>query len=146
MSLTRYNRNGLLARDPFALARDFFGTDFVPTTQKAVEFAPGFDVKETESAYVISADLPGVKDEDVDISLSGKYLTISGKRDSEEKKDGESFHVYERTFGSFTRTFALPNNADADAVSADLSSGVLQVTVAKKAQKQPRKIAIKTQK
>jgi len=147
MSLTRYtHRNGLMARDPFAFARDFFGEDFAPLAKKPAQFSPGFEVKESESAYLITADVPGVKDEDIEVSLSGKYLTITGKRDAEAKKDGETYHVYERSFGTFTRAFALPNNADPDAVTADLKNGVLCVTVAKKAQAQPRKIVITNEK
>lgn len=146
MSLTRYQRNGLLARDPFSFARDFFGAEFAPLAKKQADFAPAFEVKETKAAYIISADVPGVKEEDIEISLSGKQLTISGKREAEEKQEGENFYVYERSFGSFARSFALPSNADGEAVSANVKSGVLSVSVAKKAQAQPRKISISTEK
>ena len=145
-NLMRYTRNGRLARDPFALARDFFGNDAWPMTvsREPVTFAPKFDVKETDDAYVITADMPGVKDEDLDLSLTGNHLTISGKREAENKRDEDNFHIYERQFGSFSRSFLLPDEADGDAVTADLKDGVLVLTVAKRTQAKAKKIALKS--
>jgi HSP20 family protein len=91
------------------------------------ELSPRFDVKQTKDAFVINADLPGVKDEDLDVSLKGALLTISGKREA---------------YGTFTRSFSLPDSVDGERVTADLKNGVLTVVVPKKPEAQPRKIAV----
>ena len=136
------------ARDPFTIARNLFGFD--PFYGSAVvgngkqAFAPSFEVKEKKEGYVISADVPGVKEGDIDISMHGNVLTVSGSRASEERNEGETYFVYERQYGSFSRSFALPDEADAEAIEARLVDGVLTLEVAKKAESQPRKIAIRT--
>jgi HSP20 family protein len=106
-------------------------------------FIPSFEVKETKDGYVFKADLPGVKEGDLDISLSSNTLTVSGKRESEEREEGETWYAYERSYGSFTRSFTLPEGANADAASADLREGVLTLTVPKRPEAQPKKIAVK---
>jgi len=89
---------------------------------------PRFFVKEQADGYVLTADLPGVKDEDLDITLAAGRLTVAGKREG---------------YGEFKRVFALPESVDGEQVSAELKSGVLTLTVPKKAAAQPRKIALK---
>ena len=108
-----------------------------------VEFVPTFEVKETRDGYVFKADLPGVKEGDLDISLSGNTVTVSGKREAEEKNEGETWYAYERSYGSFTRTFTLPEGANADDAHAELREGVLTLTVPKRPEAQPKKIAVK---
>ncbi len=130
--------------DPFALTRNFFGLEpFRFELAKNETFLPKFEVKETEDAFVLAADLPGVKQEAVELSLDKNRLTISGSREAEQRKEGESYHLYERSYGSFARTFALPENVDADGIAADLSDGVLTVKLPKVAEAKPRKISIK---
>ncbi len=126
----------LLRWDPF---RDDFGA---LQSWTAGEFTPRFDVKETKEAYVLKADLPGLKDEDVEVSLNGNVLTISGKREEEHKDEGEQYYAMERSYGSFTRSFSLPNGADGEHVSADLKNGVLTVHIPLRPEAQPKKIAI----
>lgn len=104
-----------------------------------------FDVKETKDAYVFKADLPGVKEQDIDLSLTGNRLTISGKREREEKHEDERMFTWERSWGSFTRSFTLPEGVDAEHVSADLRDGVLTVNVPKTPETQPKKISIGAQ-
>jgi HSP20 family protein len=106
------------------------------------EFAPRFDVKETKDAYVLKADLPGLKDEDVEVSLNGKMLTISGKREEEHKEEGEQYYSMERSYGSFARSFSLPDSVDGEHVSAELKNGVLTVNIPMRPEAQPKKIAI----
>jgi HSP20 family protein len=145
MSLVRNAPNGTSAtryRDPFAVARDLLGWDFY-TTRPASAFAPAFEVKETSDAFVVKADLPGVAEADLDINLHNNVLTVTGARQSEERKDGESYTLYERQFGSFSRSFALPDMADGERVEAKLDNGVLTLTIGKKAEAKPRKIALK---
>jgi len=91
----------------------------------------------------VKADVPGVEEKDLDVSLHNGVLTISGHRASEEKKEGEAFALYERQYGSFSRSFSLPDTADGDRVEAKLDAGVLTLTIWKKAEAKPRKIELK---
>ena len=99
-------------------------------------------MKETKDAYVFKADLPGVKEEDVELSLSGNMLTISGKKEEEHKEESEQYYAMERTYGSFSRSFSLPDSVDSEHVTAELKGGVLAVNVPKRPEAQPKKIAI----
>ena len=126
----------LLRWEPF---RDDFSA--VPSWTGG-EFMPRFDVKETKDAYVLKADLPGLKDEDVDVSLNGNVLTISGKREEEHRDEGEQYYAMERSYGSFARSFSLPDSVDGEQVSADLKNGVLTVRLPVRPGAQPKKIAI----
>jgi HSP20 family protein len=106
------------------------------------EYMPKFDVKENKNAYVLRADVPGVKEEDIDLSLNGNLLTVSGKRDDERREEGEQYYSVERSYGTFSRSFSLPDGIDASAISADLKSGVLTVQIPKRPEAQPRKITL----
>jgi len=105
-------------------------------------FAPRFDVKETRDAYVFTADMPGVRDDDLEISVTGNHLTISGRREEEERQEDEQYYAYERSFGTFTRNFSLPEGADPDRVNAEFKNGVLRVSVGKRPEVQPRRVSI----
>ena len=83
-----------------------------------------------------------MREEDLEISLTGNRLAISGHREQEKREQGETYYASERSYGAFSRAFTLPEGTDADNVKADLKNGVLQVTVPKKPEVQPRKIAI----
>jgi HSP20 family protein len=154
MSLIRRNNNdrGLSQNrgvDPFEVMRDLLQWDPFRELSRGVAggavtgFLPSFEVKETKDSYVFKADLPGVKQEDLNISLTGNRLTISGQRNEEKKDEGETHFVYERSFGSFSRSFSLPEGIDAEHVQADLKDGVLNVVVPKKPEVQPKRILIK---
>ncbi len=138
------------AWDPFRLMRDMLRWDpyreLDTVFGQAVErsFAPTFEVKETKDAYVFRADLPDVKDSDLEISLTGNRLSISGRREQERHEQGDTFYASERAYGSFTRSFTLPEGIDGDNVSADLKHGVLTLSVPKKPEVQPRKVTINT--
>jgi HSP20 family protein len=131
-----------MPRDPFTLARELFSWDpFYGGRPTA--FAPAFEVKETNDAFVVKADVPGVDEKDLDVALHNGVLTVSGSRGAEERHEGESYALYERQYGSFTRSFALPDIADGERIEAKLDNGVLTLTIAKKAEAKPRKISIK---
>ncbi len=130
-------------RSPFGLARDLLGWDPFTYGRTAQTFTPTFEVKETAEAFVVRADLPGVKDTDLDVSVHNGVLSISGSRAAEQRQEGDSFYVYERQFGAFSRSFGLPESADADKVEARLEQGVLHLTIGKKVQAKPRKIELK---
>jgi HSP20 family protein len=133
--------------DPLRRMRELFDWDpfaeMMPYHGAAVaEFEPRFEVKETKDSYVFRADLPGVDEKDLDIGLTGNRLTISGTRRCEERKEDERFYAYECSYGSFTRSFTLPDGIDGDHVSADLKDGVLKLVVPKRPETQPRKITL----
>ena len=106
-------------------------------------FAPAFEAKDTPESFVLKADLPGVDEKNLDVSIDKGVLTVTGSRAAEQRKDGESYTVYERRFGSFSRSFQLPDIADADKVEAKLENGVLTLTIGKKAEAKPKKIAVR---
>ncbi len=105
-------------------------------------FAPDFDVKETPESFVFTADLPGVAEKDLQVQLTGNRLSISGKRESEKSEQNETFYTTERTYGTFTRSFMLPEGVDADKAHAHLKDGVLSVAIPKRPETQPRKINV----
>ena len=146
MALVRNNNGGnggRLARDPYSLARELLNWDPFFAGRPASAFAPSFEVKETTDSFVVKADVPGVDEKDLDIALHNGVLTVSGSRQSEERKEGESFALYERQYGSFSRSFQLPDIADGERIDASLTNGVLTLTIAKKAEAKPRKIQLK---
>jgi HSP20 family protein len=146
MSLVRNtsgNQGRALARDPYSLARELLGWDPFFGDRQVSAFAPTFEVKETNEAFTLRADVPGVEEKDLDIAIHNGVLTVSGHREAEERKEGESYALYERQYGSFTRSFALPDIADSEKIDAKLDKGVLTLLVPKRAEAKPRKIAIK---
>ncbi len=147
MALVRSNANGtrpsINVRDPYSLARELLNWDPFVSARPASAFAPAFEVKETNDSFVLRADVPGVAEKDLDIAVHNGVLTVSGSRSAEERKEGESYALYERQYGSFSRSFALPDMADGERIEAKLDNGVLTLTVAKKAEAKPRKIEIK---
>ena len=125
--------------DPFReMTPSWFGQ---PPAETA--FVPAFEVKETKDSFLFKADLPGIKEADIEVKLAGDRLTISGKREAEREEKDDTYYAYERQFGSFLRTFTLPDGFDAEHVFADLKDGVLTVVVPKKPLAQARMIAIK---
>jgi len=130
-------------RDPFAMARELLSWDPFFTGRPATAFSPAFEVKETTEAFVVRADLPGVSESDLDIAVHNSVLTVSGSRQAEERKEGENYALYERQYGSFSRSFSLPDTADGERIEAKLDNGVLTLTIAKKVDAKPRKIALR---
>jgi HSP20 family protein len=108
-------------------------------------FSPQVDVAETDKEIVVSAELPGLDDKDIDVSLSQGMLTISGEKKQEQEKKGRSYFRVERSYGSFQRSIALPSEVDTGKVDAVFRKGVLTITLPKVGAAQARKkIAIKT--
>ncbi len=106
-------------------------------------FMPDFEVKETDGTYVIRADVPGISEKDLEVSISGNLLTVSGKREEEKKEEGEKFYTYERSYGSFTRSFVLPEGVDTEHVASELKDGVLTLALPRAEKAATRKIEIK---
>ena len=129
---------GLMRWDPFREIAPLGLKEPMP------EFDAAFEIKETKEDYLFKADVPGIKESDLSINLSGNRLTVSGKREEEKKQESETYFSYERSYGSFTRSFTLPEGVDAEKVNANLKDGVLTITVPKKPEAQPKKVSIKT--
>jgi HSP20 family protein len=137
--------------DPFVALRDLMRWDpfreIAPawSSLAGTAFAPAFEVKETKEGFVFTADLPGVAEKDLQVQLSENRLSISGKRESEKTEQGDTFYTSERSYGSFTRSFTLPEGVDRDKLRAELKNGVLSVTAPKRPEAQPKKINVASQ-
>ena len=107
------------------------------------EWSPAVDITEDEKSYVIKAELPEVKKEDVRVTLENGVLTLTGERKFEKEEKGRKYHRIERAYGTFSRSFALPENVDASKVNAAYKDGMLTVTVAKSEQAKPKQIEVK---
>ena len=114
----------------------------VMSDERFASFDPAFEIKETKDGYLFKADLPGVKLSDIDVSVTGNRLQISGKREAEKEDRGDTYYTYERTYGSFSRAFTLPDSADAGKINADLRDGVLTVVAPKTLESTPKKIPV----
>lgn len=136
--------------DPFQRMREMMGLDPMEELGRLLAgggtaggaFIPAFEVKETQDAYIFKADLPGVDEKDIDITLTGDRLTITGKREMEQQNTSDRFYAYERTYGSFTRSFTLPEGVNPDNVNVELKNGVLTLNLPKRPDVQPRKIKV----
>lgn len=129
----------LMSWDPFREMAPLLGIE----GETEERFAPTFSVKETQAAYVFKADLPGVEEKNVEVTVTANRLTVNGKREEEKHEEGELHYACERTFGAFTRSFTLPEGIDVERVEAELKGGVLTVVVPKSPELHPRKVTIK---
>ena len=126
----------LLSWDPF--------TEFAPTKLAGIEeYLPAFEVKENKEGFLIKADVPGVKEADLEVKVTNNRLIVSGKRESEKTEKGDTFHTYERSYGSFTRGFMLPEGVNGEAIKAELKEGVLTIELPRLPEARPRTIAVK---
>ncbi len=107
-------------------------------------FSPAFEVKEVKNAYLFKADVPGVKESDIEVHLTGNRLTISGSRSQEVEESSDTYYSCGCSYGDFSRSFTLPEGTDAENIHADLKSGVLTVAVPKRPEAQSKKIAVKS--
>ena len=145
MALIRYAP----ARRSYAVAGDFnrlFGSLFDTPTGAAPSAArrwtPATDLVETESEYVLKADLPGLGKDDVKIEVEDSVLTVSGERKSEHEERKDGYYRIERASGSFRRSLRLPDGVDAAAIAASFENGVLEVHVPKPEQRKPQRVEI----
>lgn len=109
---------------------------------QAAQFAPPVDIVETEKGYELSADLPGLTAENVDISVEDGVLSISGERKIETTEEKKGYRRIERSFGSFKRAFTLPKGASADQITARFEHGQLKIVVPKPVSVLPRKVKV----
>lgn len=97
------------------------------------DWAPSVDISETDTAYLIKGEIPGVKKEDVKVTLEDGMLTIKGERKQEKEEKGKKFHRVECSYGSFMRSFRMPDDADENKVKAEFKDGIINVTLSKSA-------------
>ncbi len=106
------------------------------------EWSPAADISETDKEYLVRAELPGMKKEDVRVTLSDGALTIEGERKQQKEEKDEKYHRIETSYGSFSRTFSLPDNIKPDAIRCESHDGVLTVHIPKTEQMKPKEIAV----
>ena len=124
--------------------RIFGGSMFEPKFLRGEGWLPAIDVSENDTEVVVHAEVPGIAPEDLDVSVLGTTLTISGTKREKTEKRGQDFYQCERRFGEFRRAVELPESVDPDKVTADTEEGVVCVRIGKRAGVKPRHIAIRT--
>jgi len=136
---------------PMRAMRDLFRWDpfremspFAASPEEVATFSPSFEVTENKDAYLFKADVPGINKENLEITTTGNRLQISGKRDQDNEIRTDTIYTYERQYGSFCRSFTLPEGADLEHARSELKDGVLTLAVPKKPDAQSKKIAIST--
>lgn len=109
------------------------------------DWTPSVDISETDTAYLIKGEIPGVKKEDIKVTVEDGMITMRGERRQEKEEKDEKFHRVERSYGSFMRSFRLPEDADDSAVKAEFKDGMISVTLPKsgKAKSKPKEIEVK---
>lgn len=117
------------------LSKRFFGDS---------EWSPRLDVSEGKGEIVVKTEIPGCEAEDLDVTLEGRLLTISGEKRREKEEKDENYHRVERSYGSFSRTVELPTEVDPDTIDATYKNGVLKIALKKTTSTETRKIEIKT--
>lgn len=148
-TLSRVPRTGLLA-EPFFRGFDQLLSDdvfrpFGLLRREGLEpsgWLPAVDIRESDDTYEFTAELPGLSKDDVTITVEEKVLTLAGERKFEENEDKNSYHRVERTYGSFSRSFTLPNAVDSEKVAAKFENGLLTISVPKAEETKPRTIKI----
>jgi len=138
--------------DPFAEMQSLFApmlsrsTGLLPRLSRdgdlTVEWSPSADISETDKEYIIRAALPGIKKENIEVNLREGLITIAGDRKQEKEEKDEKFHRVESIYGSFTRSFSLPDNIKADAVRSDYKDGILSVHIPKAEKERPKQILV----
>jgi HSP20 family protein len=134
----------LIRWEPVPMNRLFNNLFDTPTVASAParRFAPATDLIESDTHYILRADLPGVSEDDVNIELDGNVLTVSGERKSEHQDRKQGYYRVERSYGSFRRSLRLPEGVDAEAITATFDKGVLEISVPKPEAAKPHKVQI----
>ena len=107
-------------------------------------WSPNVDIYENKDQIVLEAELPGMKREDFDLSVENNVVTLRGERHFEKKDESDNYHRVERAYGSFTRSFTLPNTVSAEDATAEYNNGVLRVTLPKREETKARRIEVKS--
>jgi HSP20 family protein len=133
-----------LVHDPFQHLRLFEDavTRLMSEPRAARPWSPAVDIFENEDSLVLKADLPDINPDEIDLQVENQTLTLKGHRKFEQQSDKGGYHRIERSYGSFVRTFTVPNTVDTENVKADYNNGVLTVTLPKREAAKPRQVKI----
>jgi len=142
MALVRYEPWSMLDQLRKEMDRAFERSGGEGSVVTTSDWTPAVDIKESENAFTIIADIPGVDPKDIEVHMENGMLTIKGERESEKKEEKEGYKRVERSYGSFYRRFTMPDTADADKIGAKSKNGVLEITIPKHEKVQPRKISV----
>jgi HSP20 family protein len=132
--------------DPFRHMAPFrHAAPFLTGEEQPEHFSPDFEIKETMDGFVFKADVPGVKEKDIEITMTGNRLTISGRREADSEENTDIYYARECSYGGFTRAFTLPEGTDDEIshIRAELNQGVLVLLLPKTPEQQPRRIEVK---
>ena len=143
MSLVHYKPGNLFGQFDNEINRLFFNAHATDAANQTQDWTPAVDIREEENRYVLEADIPGISREDLDITLEDSVLTIKGERTVNSEGNSAGYRRRERTHGSFVRQFTLPDTVNAEAISAAVVNGVLEIGIPKQAKPEPRKITVK---
>ncbi len=122
--------------------RDFYAPEGQNESLTTTAFAPPVDVYEDEHNVTLKIEVPGIDEKDIDVRIENNTLTVHGERKFEKEEKEENYRRVERQYGSFTRTFTLPNTVNHDNVQADYDKGVLKIKLEKKAEAKPKQIKV----
>ena len=142
MALVRYEPWGMLNQLRKEMDRAFELSGGENGSVVTSDWTPAVDVKESDNAFTIIADIPGVDPKDIEVHMENGMLTIKGEREAEKKEEKEGYKRIERSYGSFYRRFTMPDTANADKIAAKSKNGVLEITIPKHEKVQPRKISV----
>ncbi len=141
----------LISWDPYrefrSLSERLNRASGAPSTRRDEEMSlgawlPPVDIAEDKDRILLTAELPGFKEDQIEIQMEGGVLTLRGERKFEEEKEGRNYHRVERSYGQFLRSFTLPNNVDRENIKASFADGVLEVELPKREEAKPRQIRI----
>ena len=124
------------------LFQESFGREGREESLTTTSFAPAVDVYEDEHNVTLKIEVPGIDEKDIDVRVENNTLTVHGERKFEKEEKEENYRRIERQYGSFTRSFTLPNTVDSDSIAADYDKGVLKIRLAKKAEAKPKQIKV----
>src|SRR6184192_1455165 len=124
------------------LFRESYSPEGPEEALTTANFAPPVDIYEDEHNITLKIEVPGIDEKDIDVSIENNTLTVRGERTLEKEEKEENFQRAERQYGSFTRSFTLPNSVDLEQVSADYNKGVLKIRLAKKVEAKPKQIRV----
>jgi len=142
MALLKYSRpESDVFNRRFSDIMDEFFNDAVATRKNT--FAPSIDISETDKQFIVDVEVPGINKKDIELNLENNMLTISGERSFNKEEEGKQYHRVESHYGTFNRSFRLPENVDSDSIKATYNNGILNITVDKSEEKLKKQIEIK---
>jgi len=128
-----------------SLFEEFFNNPlYSAVTRPSERWLPAVDILEKDGSLILRAEVPGVSEKDIDLKIEGNVLTLKGEKKQEHEEDRNNYHRMESYYGSFTRSFTLPDTVDRDNIKAEYKNGILEVTIPQKPEVRPREIPVST--